>query len=428
VLKIERSIYTALASPGNRDKKKRRIRTCDWPLSIIMRVFVFACVRVTSFSSVVAAPKISVAPRWILTLSLGFMMKFVILKAWGEWLSQSLIDSFFVEDLAEDGDREKKHGQRKKRVKSLMDDATFVPKLLLLWISCAPLRFFSHWLLGRSQTRTPFSALNQKDDVHPPICDLVNEVWSPVTVMLQFWSNALCNTSVWLRILSDYAKIAGIDVDDFVVNNARRQLAQRHAEAHRRHRKRFQDWPWCFAIIVDHRVPLEQREAMGRRFLAACLFCLDPGFLRKLRKVACFQTLAGMFDVSSQFFLWAVFWSIQVTTAIVECEHARNGRLLASLNAWAYFSANVANADSRSLLRHARDTGVGKLKLSRKLDAIIDAAGIHNAPATCSKLTGNLQSGIQQYHSKRMQEEKKRTGKGIKADDLTFWAKVCVFE
>lgn len=52
-----------------------------------------------------------------------------------------------------------------------------------------------------------------------------------------------------------------------------------------------------------------------------------------------------------QLFFMAFFWSISLTTAVVECAHARNRQLLHYLNSFAIFSGMCMIADGMQLLR-----------------------------------------------------------------------------
>ena len=84
-------------------------------------------------------------------------------------------------------------GSRKGRIKDLLLDMLFVPSLLLLWVTTAPQRFMSHWLLGMSRLLVP----GAKATLFPPVCDLVNLEWSPVTVCQQFFSRIITAGSEW---------------------------------------------------------------------------------------------------------------------------------------------------------------------------------------------------------------------------------------
>ena len=88
-------------------------------------------------------------------------------------------------------------GTRKARIKCLLADLVFVPCILLLWVTSAPHRFMSHWLLGVSQLMVPGQVAKEQRTAFPPICDLVNATMSPVTLTQQFNGKIILRGSEW---------------------------------------------------------------------------------------------------------------------------------------------------------------------------------------------------------------------------------------
>ena len=96
-----------------------------------------------------------------------------------------------------------------------MTDTMLVPKLLLFWFSTASTRFVSHWLLGASRQQSPFTNRDAADErCLPPVCDMVNPEYSPLTVAQQYLSDILTHGSELQQILQDYVQHYGIWTQD----------------------------------------------------------------------------------------------------------------------------------------------------------------------------------------------------------------------
>ena len=160
---------------------------------------------------------------------------------------------------------------------------------------------------------------------------------------------------------------------------------------------------------------MDEREAVAAEYTTCPSCCLDAGFLRRLRRFhvpdGCLL-LAGLFAN----FMYAVFFMVMWSTAIVECKHAQNGRISDFRNAWSTFASRSMNIESAQL------TGIAQRK-QRQVEAMMkethvvpEKRGGKSAKAKKAlKAHGLLKSGKQLFHARRCKQEKlvvgtKKTG------------------
>lgn len=224
-----------------------------------------------------------------------------------------------------------------------------VPTTLLYWVRGAPLRFFAHWLLGASRMRTSLGEDRAKHFKFPPACDLTNEAYSPVTVMQQFYAKVLRSGSRWLHVLERY-------VDDPALwpefkHRFRRHIGQANCEVNRRHSDRLARWNFWLARLVDSRLTLAQRVETAEQALAAFArkCCMEEDFALRLMLLPFMSSVDLMLSPTAQMVILAIYWTQELTTALAECEHARNHGLLHKQNAWHLFAANCTMADSKAM-------------------------------------------------------------------------------
>ena len=243
-----------------------------------------------------------------------------------------------------------------------------VPNLLLFWLRGAPLRFLSYWLLESSRARTSVGADTLTRFTHPPACDLVNERYSPITVMQQFYAKVLRAGSRWLQVLEKYVNDPTLWPE--FKHRFRRHIGQCMCEINRRHSSRFRKWNWSLARLVDNRLPWAERVATAEAALAAYVrrCCMEEDYARRLMAFKFMEDVVSMMSSTAQLVLLSIYWSVNLTTALAECEHARNHHLLHSLNGFHLFAANCANADGKAML--------GATGQNTKSNLTVTAAGV----------------------------------------------------
>jgi hypothetical protein len=171
-------------------------------------------------------------------------------------LGRALMQIFDPDDLGEEKTEEAKTSERKRRVVVMMEDPLFIPMFMLFWIRSAGIRFFSHWLLTYSRTRTPFNDSFDDDpdyDHYPPIINLLNDTFSPIVVVIQFFGCLLVHSGDWVTILLLWKPDTFTDEEWLGI--ARRQFLAAQCEFHRRTSYRFSRWPWpifCVSMTGWH--------------------------------------------------------------------------------------------------------------------------------------------------------------------------------
>lgn len=286
---------------------------------------------------------------------MGGCLKFLMKYGWEDFLlGRALMQIFDPDDLGEEKTEEAKTSERKRRVVLMMEDPLFIPMFMLFWIRTAGIRFFSHWLLTYSRTRTPFNDSFDDDpdyDHYPPIINLLNDTFSPIVVVIQFFGCLLVHSGDWVTILLLWKPDTFTDEEWLGI--ARRQFLAAQCEFHRRTSYRFSRWPWPIFLCVDDRMAWETRRGIMEMFVdhakrKSC--CLDPGWLRRMAALGKWTSVAILSSKVVRIVLWAVAWALALTTALAECTHARNRNLMHFLNNFAIFAAKCVHADVRSMV------------------------------------------------------------------------------
>lgn len=164
------------------------------------------------------------------------------------------------------------------------------------------------------------------------------------------WHPYLRNTleSIWGQILQKYCP-SRMNILEWT-SLYRRQFLAGSAEGYRRNKYPRKKFPFSIFIGIDDRWSWADRNRTFFRFLhkvRTCLTCLDPGFLR--RAAVFWHDIDLLWSPGVQYFLWAIAWAIVITTAVVECKHARHRRKLDPSNGFPMFAAESVHSDSRSL-------------------------------------------------------------------------------
>jgi hypothetical protein len=180
--------------------------------------------------------------------------------------------------FGDDGMFQTQNGRRKTRVREMLENYEFKFSLILFWIVAAPLRFISHVLLESSKLRKPCS--HPKSD-YPFILHWLNPLYSPMTIVLQFYNFILQQGGPWLDLLCHY-KPTRWSVSDWH-SHIRRKVLLCSCNFYRRFPCRFKRWPWPLLTICDTRIGQAKREEVVNNFLTAHEDCLDPEFSRRLR-------------------------------------------------------------------------------------------------------------------------------------------------
>jgi hypothetical protein len=244
-----------------------------------------------------------------------------------------------------------------------------VPNALLYWVRGAPLRFFAHWLLHASRMRTSVGADGLKHIKYPPACDLTNDQYSPITVMQQFYAKVLRSSSsscplTWLKVLERYVNDPALWPE--FKHRFRRHIAQAACEVERRHTNRFKKWNFYLARLVDGRLTNAERVQTAEDALAAFAgqCCMEEDFARRIMSFAFMWSVVAMLGPIAQIVLLAIYWTQEVTTALAECEHARNHNLLHKHNSWHLFAANCTIADSKAMLGTSAQKSKGRCTIT----------------------------------------------------------------
>jgi hypothetical protein len=100
-------------------------------------------------------------------------------------------------------------GARKKKVYTMLSDKLLTPKLLTMWVRMVGTNYFARFCFGAARQRTSVHATKEPPQgTYPPICDILNPWWSPLTVMHQFWSACLVANSEWQRLILEFVDTA----------------------------------------------------------------------------------------------------------------------------------------------------------------------------------------------------------------------------
>ena len=156
----------------------------------------------------------------------------------------------------------------------------------------------------------------------------------------------------------------------------------------RRMVKEYEKWPWPLATSVDPRETIESRRASAQDVFDANTCSLDPGFLRRLRKVV--LNIDAFFTDEVQSFVFFMFANAVFSTCYVEC-------LFASYKQWTQKSAkpgkmsNLAAKHVTHVFNRAnaaqerRVTFTKRRKLKRCRPAWVRAKrGRNKRPAKCT--------------------------------------------
>ena len=107
------------------------------------------------------------------------------------------------------------------------------------------------------------------------------------------------------RLLGEYWAVA-------FWKKARRSILLLVGHVWRRMVKEYEKWPWPLATSVDPRETIESRRASAQDFFDANTCCLDPGFLRRLRKVV--LNMDAFFTDKVQSFVFFMFANAVLST------------------------------------------------------------------------------------------------------------------
>ena len=88
------------------------------------------------------------------------------------------------------------------------------------------------------------------------------------------------------------------------------------------------------------------------------------------------ERVEQLFGDTLQFLLLVCFWAAYLTTAVVECNHARNRRLIHHNHNWPMFSALCTLADAKNANKVNMDTGKGTNVVSAKARLSVSSDGV----------------------------------------------------
>ena len=140
-------------------------------------------------------------------------------------------------------------GVRMEKLVGFLEQPYVAFHISLVIVALAPLRYFGAWLFKHCQ--------GESDREIPHICDLTNDEYSPVTIVMQFYSAILMVTNAWQCF---WRRLVGNDAwTSTMHNHVRRLVAHSAAQTHRRHCYRFASLPFRAARLVDPRLPYATR-------------------------------------------------------------------------------------------------------------------------------------------------------------------------
>ena len=178
--------------------------------------------------------------------------------------------------------------------------------------------------------------------------DLVNSEYSPIILVRQHLSALLHGkleiTMMLLKPLGcdDFATLCTTRPADALL--FRRMVNVCDGWVHRKHHQEFltrRSWPWRAAMLGDDRVDDSARRSVATDLAEGCQFCLDEfGMRRLICKMAPTKDTLVTPTYREVFRYWA---DLAVTSARVECAHARNNRNSDRMIKWQNFAARVVN-------------------------------------------------------------------------------------
>ena len=219
--------------------------------------------------------------------------------------------------------------------------------LVILAIAIEPLRFLMNWLISSSSESMHYTR-------PPPICDMVNEVLSPIITVRQYYATLLSSANhPRLLLLTRACRCANMaelrtHYPD-IVARLRRVLLAADSWVYRKHFMEYDDVPWKLSTIGDERVPMTVQMKVAREVFALPDCCTDEFFTRRLRLLFPWL-IAAMLACpfwSKAFQFWAGL--IKLTICTLECRHGRNRRSCSG-SGWKNFQSSYCNREARTVL------------------------------------------------------------------------------
>lgn len=179
------------------------------------------------------------------------------------------------------------HAVVSKRVQkggAAVRDRTMPTKLLMMAILLEPFRWLSGWLLHVS---SPIRRARRGSWSSPPICLLSSPESSPVTRVLQYFSQLLAGSAGRLRLLytgsncSSFAEWAKKFPD--LAISFRAGILVASSWLHQRIHAEATTWPWKLTQLVNPSLSGVQKSTAASQFMGAPLLTLDESFSAKLR-------------------------------------------------------------------------------------------------------------------------------------------------
>ena len=242
--------------------------------------------------------------------------------------------------------------------KEMLQDSLNIPSLIL-----EPLAYLTRWFLRASSA--PRRQRMQRQGLPAPLCDLVDERYSPVTVLLEYLAMLLDGTAPRLLLLIGRKHA---NFEDWCLRNPQLLSALRRGTTVAmswmwvRTFVKYSVFPWKLAIVVDPRQSQSTIDKVLQEFEDAVLEVMDECFTYRLRNLlkkaglSCRALLSGMWH--RILLLWV--WLVITSAAPVEFCHGRNFKRSMACETWGMFAAKFildeSKRDLQSFLKGLDDT------------------------------------------------------------------------
>ena len=194
-------------------------------------------------------------------------------------------------------------------------------QVLSLGLVIEPLRVLSAWLIRHG------SKYIARPGQWPPLCSLATQRFSPVYIVLAYFSSILCGVAARLTLIISICGSADLAAwsSSFGEEAARLRRSVRSSSAWTwfRHRD-YQKYPWRFAAIGDSRLPQDEKMEIWRIFYDMRACCTHFGFCQRLRELYPEWHSLSFIICERLFYRWAC--AARISIVDIECRHARNHR------------------------------------------------------------------------------------------------------
>ena len=255
--------------------------------------------------------------------------------------------------------------KRVKRCGTFFLDAASPALLFIIGIVHEPIRYLTGYFLNAASLarRTNFS--------NPELCTFANPERSPITQVLQYFSELLSGRGLRLRLLVHLCKMGNFHAWAAAFPNLlaalRRGVSVAASWIYRRIWIEGMCFPWRLVGCADNFLTADAQLAIFKEFLLFPLDRLDPHFSRKFRRFIEARAEGERVHESIintalwlRRFLLRWSWSVRMTMAMVEFMHGRNRRRCCNGTSWPTFLSDYLLDESG--LRFPSASGIRKVE------------------------------------------------------------------